>query len=277
MIIKVYFEEKPEDEIDFTLFKKIKAFFGIKQNVKKDNSGVGIVSAEFDETLKGFFEGFDEKPSKGDPGPFSSTIRSLLVDNILKNVTFLKKNYANLNNTSTNNPQINESVNTLETNRKNKTIDKFAKRHIMEFQNKKKMFNFNSKSGLPYMLEEGYFDDALILHDQTDHYVYIQQIIESLDNQEDDDVLTEEDFNSLSMKPKTAENNQTYKGDIRKELHKKWASLKAFYKLQPIHLIRQYFGEIFGLYFAWLGTFIYTLYLPTLIGFIFFFVGIGLR
>jgi len=252
--------------------------------LKKDNSGVGIVSTEFDETLKGFFEGFDEKQSKGDPGPFSSTIRSLLVDNILKNLTFLKKKPANLNDktkttsTSNKNPNVNESVNTLETNPNKTVMDKFSKRHINEFHNKKKMFNFNSKSGLPYMLEEKYFDDALILHDQTNHYVYIQQIIESLDNQQDDDdVLTEEDFNSLSLKPKTAENNQTYKGDIRKELHQKWASLKAFYRLQPIHLIRQYFGEIFGLYFAWLGTFIYTLYLPTLIGFIFFFVGIGLR
>jgi anoctamin-6 len=32
-----------------------------------------------------------------------------------------------------------------------------------------------------------------------------------------------------------------------------WATLKAWYKKQPLWLIKNYFGVKIGLYFAWLG------------------------
>ncbi|KAF3859416.1 hypothetical protein F7725_021815 [Dissostichus mawsoni] len=41
----------------------------------------------------------------------------------------------------------------------------------------------------------------------------------------------------------------------RQVLHDEWAKYSAFYKYQPIDLVRKYFGEKIGLYFAWLGVY----------------------
>uniref|UniRef100_A0A452TN05 Anoctamin n=1 Tax=Ursus maritimus TaxID=29073 RepID=A0A452TN05_URSMA len=38
-------------------------------------------------------------------------------------------------------------------------------------------------------------------------------------------------------------------------LYQEWASYRVFYKYQPIDLVRKYFGEKIGLYFAWLGVY----------------------
>lgn len=64
--------------------------------------------------------------------------------------------------------------------------------------------------------------------------------------------------------------------DIRFELFDKWANLKNVFKYQPINLVRDYFGEEYALYFAWVGVFITTLWIPTLLGIIFFIIGVNL-
>nr|XP_046239776.1 anoctamin-1a isoform X2 [Scatophagus argus] len=59
----------------------------------------------------------------------------------------------------------------------------------------------------------------------------------------------------------------------RKLLYEEWASYSAFYKYQPIGLIRKYFGEKVGLYFAWLGVYTQMLIPAAIVGVIVFLYG----
>ncbi|GAB6023958.1 hypothetical protein CHUAL_008688 [Chamberlinius hualienensis] len=59
----------------------------------------------------------------------------------------------------------------------------------------------------------------------------------------------------------------------REILFQEWARLKCFYKSQPIPLIRKYFGEKIGIYFAWLGFYTYMLIAPAVVGAICFLYG----
>ncbi|KAM9311169.1 anoctamin-2 [Gastrophryne carolinensis] len=64
-------------------------------------------------------------------------------------------------------------------------------------------------------------------------------------------------------------------GDMNERmlLHREWARYGAFYKYQPIDLIRKYFGEKIGLYFAWLGLYTWLLIPASLVGIIVFLYG----
>nr|XP_046202264.1 anoctamin-1-like isoform X1 [Oncorhynchus gorbuscha] len=59
----------------------------------------------------------------------------------------------------------------------------------------------------------------------------------------------------------------------RKILYEEWASYSVFYKYQPIGLIRKYFGEKIGLYFAWLGVYTQMLIPAAIVGVIVFLYG----
>ena len=75
----------------------------------------------------------------------------------------------------------------------------------------------------------------------------------------------------------------------RAKLRENWARLGMWYKFQPLDLIRAYFGEtigassgygsgssiIPGLYFAWVGFYTTWLIVPTIVGLIVFFYGVG--
>ncbi|CAL8351850.1 unnamed protein product [Merluccius merluccius] len=65
---------------------------------------------------------------------------------------------------------------------------------------------------------------------------------------------------------------QTENND-RKLLYEQWASYSVFYKYQPISLIRKYFGEKVGLYFAWLGVYTQMLIPAAIVGVIVFLYG----
>uniref|UniRef100_A0A803YDN1 Anoctamin n=1 Tax=Meleagris gallopavo TaxID=9103 RepID=A0A803YDN1_MELGA len=52
-----------------------------------------------------------------------------------------------------------------------------------------------------------------------------------------------------------------------------WASYGVFYKYQPIDLVRKYFGEKIGLYFAWLGVYTQMLIPASIVGIIVFLYG----
>lgn len=49
-------------------------------------------------------------------------------------------------------------------------------------------------------------------------------------------------------------------------LYQEWAHPKSFYKMQPLDLIRKYYGEKIGIYFAWLGFYTVMLTLAAVVG-----------
>uniref|UniRef100_A0A3Q2YKE7 Anoctamin n=1 Tax=Hippocampus comes TaxID=109280 RepID=A0A3Q2YKE7_HIPCM len=57
-------------------------------------------------------------------------------------------------------------------------------------------------------------------------------------------------------------------------LHEEWANYGVMHKYQPVDLIRKYFGEQIGLYFAWLGVYTQLLIPPSVLGIIVFLYGI---
>ncbi|XP_023316482.1 anoctamin-4 isoform X2 [Trichogramma pretiosum] len=54
-----------------------------------------------------------------------------------------------------------------------------------------------------------------------------------------------------------------------------WARPAQWYKKQPLWLVKRYFGEKVGLYFAWLGFYTRALYPPAIVGLLCFFYGLG--
>ncbi|XP_032894555.1 anoctamin-5 isoform X3 [Amblyraja radiata] len=56
-------------------------------------------------------------------------------------------------------------------------------------------------------------------------------------------------------------------------LYKRWARFGQFYKEQPLNLIRKYYGEKIGIYFAWLGFYTEMLGIAGGVGFLCFLYG----
>jgi anoctamin-4 len=57
-------------------------------------------------------------------------------------------------------------------------------------------------------------------------------------------------------------------------LYSEWASPSRWYKKQPLWLIKKYFGEKIGLYFAWLGFYTKMLIPASVVGLLCFFYGL---
>ncbi|XP_057180652.1 anoctamin-6 isoform X2 [Triplophysa rosa] len=60
-------------------------------------------------------------------------------------------------------------------------------------------------------------------------------------------------------------------------LYNEWAHPKSFYKMQPLNLIRKYYGEKIGIYFAWLGFYTVMLTLAAVVGLGCFIYGFATR
>uniref|UniRef100_A0A673X0Y1 Anoctamin n=1 Tax=Salmo trutta TaxID=8032 RepID=A0A673X0Y1_SALTR len=79
--------------------------------------------------------------------------------------------------------------------------------------------------------------------------------------------------NKLPLKPNRPQNMLFYPLLSHQILYEEWASYSVFYKYQPIGLIRKYFGEKIGLYFAWLGVYTQMLIPAAIVGVIVFLYG----
>ncbi|KAI2648075.1 Anoctamin-5 [Labeo rohita] len=61
----------------------------------------------------------------------------------------------------------------------------------------------------------------------------------------------------------------------RYSLYKYWARFTRFYKEQPLNLIRKYYGEKIGIYFAWLGFYTEMLSYAAVVGLLCFIYGVA--
>ena len=190
-------------------------------------------SAPFQADIKFIFEGFnlDIKKCKG----FKNSIRSLLVDNILKNMKF---------DASTDDDQVEEN-NVMQdiidlaiddedsesykerlaiVNQKivkgniSQTVEKKNKNN----ENKEKdpnldnEFNSTTLSGLPYMLEKKHFKNAFILHEESDSNKFLKEIMVNLKWNKSKILI--QDLKNMSAKKE--------KDNSRQLLDASWASLK---------------------------------------------------
>ena len=119
------------------------------------------------------------------------------------------------------------------------------------------------------MIEKEYFEDAFILHDETYHYLSLKFLHTSA--QKSSHLPIEFVFENFF----TLESERD--SDKRLLLFNKWGKFANIFRRQPIHEIKNYFGESNAIYFAWLGVFISLLWFPSLMGFIFFIAGLGLK
>ena len=119
------------------------------------------------------------------------------------------------------------------------------------------------------MLNEKYFQDAFILHDESGHPNFVKNIIEA--------AKIEACGEQFDINKCLSAFEMDSKIDVINELSEEWASFKKIFKFQPLHLIRDYYGEKFVLYFAWTGMLLVTMFIPAIIGIVCFSVGLNTR
>ena len=114
------------------------------------------------------------------------------------------------------------------------------------------------------MIENKYFDDAFILHEETKNILKLKKYLKKSQRKDFNDSKAE----GLLLKMKMLLDSKT--NDVRQNLYLKWAKFSNMFKFQPMWEIRNYFGESNAIYFAWQGVFISTLWVPMVIGIAFF-------
>ena len=133
-------------------------------------------------------------------------------------------------------------------------------------------------AGLSYMLSNKFFDAAFMLHNESEGHIQFNEIIFNLmqdDTYEISELIQELDSYDNSNNINNDETAQNT--DVRSILDKYWAGFKNIFKYQPLTKIRDYFGEYISLYFSFSGALIASLWLPSIIGLIFFCLGVWNR
>ncbi len=136
-------------------------------------------------------------------------------------------------------------------------------------------YKYNGKEenikGFRLLISEGYFKQAFLLHDQTKHGNF-QRALNEFNRQKTE-------YSKSSIDHLVENVNQFYMSgeiDIRDYLEKNWASFRNLFKFQPLTEIRDYFGEQNAIYFGFVGSFINMLWFPSLVGVLFFILGLSL-
>ena len=151
---------------------------------------------------------------------FNNSIRSLLVDNILKTTVY------------------------------DQTAGSFQEgsdESLQLLKNSKTIYHRSQSicSAILYMIENKYFEDAFILHEEKN------------------------DDKNQKFDDRTKEAIMVNGKDTRDYLSTSWGSLKNIFTLQPLKSIRAYFGEYVAFYFSFAGVLVSSLWIPSLLGIFF--------
>lgn len=115
---------------------------------------------------------------------------------------------------------------------------------------------FNGKFlfiGIEVLLQEGVYEAAYPLHDQLIH---------------EEDAGDSTTWNDRMVSSLSSHANNTKSSDILffKKLYHRWAKFSNIFRIQPIHAIRDYYGERLAFYFTWLGWYNSLLIIPSILG-----------
>lgn len=108
---------------------------------------------------------------------------------------------------------------------------------------------------------KGVYSDSFILHEESEC-------------KDDESILKDKYFSEANVDLEENKPKEELETDPRKSLNDTWT---VFYKFQPLWKIRNYFGEMIALYFAWVGEMTTSLWIPMLLGFAIFLYGLKVR
>ncbi|XP_048774144.2 anoctamin-4-like isoform X2 [Ostrea edulis] len=242
----------PEDQQNF-----ISEF--LEKYFETDNE-MDYVSAPFMMDRINLYEGYEDPTHF-----FRPAIRSMLVDHILINIDIRTKDERKDKGSAKKSIEDRKSkccscLPCFGTNEKDdeNSVSKIIIDHDEAHQ--EKVYIPGKIHSLPYLLMKGVYTDAFILHEESEC-------------KEDQSILKDKYFSDANVDLEENKDKESLETDPRKALQDTWT---VFYKFQPLWKIRNYFGEMIALYFAWVGEMTTSLWIPMLFGFAIFLYGLYL-
>lgn len=249
-----------DDEKKMSFFEKLKKKTkDLQHELDKENYQAKlkegtVLSTVFDPTIKHMYVGINDE--KHFPmGPLSNNTRMILVENMLNNVTFLNNSEILKQKTEEKIKEIimKNKYDMTNGNREEPTpiLAKSANFQAVDQDDK-----LQACKGLMFMIDEKYFDDAFVIHDESVKEIkFLNGLI---------DYVNENDSESSEKVNKIVVDGIECQG--REHLKSNWASMKKVFHFQPLWEMKDYLGEEKTFYFAWLGTFITALWLLAIFG-----------
>ena len=131
------------------------------------------------------------------------------------------------------------------------------------------LFVYMISTGLPYLLHKKVYKDAFILHDESKN--------DPAEKAEKDEIRAVHGADIDIEDPDQVDlDDGLLNTDTRQDMMMTWGQCCP-QRYQPLWKIRNYFGEKISLYFAWVGAWIETLWIPTAFGLCVFVYGLYLR
>lgn len=228
----------------------------IEKYFETDNE-MDFVSAPFMMDRINLYEGYEDPTHF-----FRPAIRSMLVDHILLNIDIRSKDERKDKGSVKKAKETKESSSCsclpcLDSKEKDNTGDTkiiIGKEEAVD----EKIYIPGKIHSLPYLLMKGVYSDSFILHEESEC-------------KEDQSILKDKYFSEANVDLEENQPKGELETDPRKSLNDTWT---VFYKFQPLWKIRNYFGEMIALYFAWVGEMTTSLWIPMLLGFAIFLYGL---